>query len=150
MPLFKKNEEQAEETKAVAAKAKQTSEEKTASTKDLYAETPAKTAKGATRKVSAQRIARANEVLVRPLVTEKGTDLNVLGKYLFEVSESANKIEVAKAVEALYGVKPVKVNIVNIEGKVKNYGRRQGKRKDWKKAVVSLPKGKTIDVYEGV
>jgi large subunit ribosomal protein L23 len=89
-------------------------------------------------------------VLVKPLVTEKGSILGAENKYLFMVAIDANKIKVAEAVEAAYGVKPTKVNIINIEGKTKNRGRIVGKRKDWKKAIVTLPEGKTIQVYEGI
>lgn len=93
---------------------------------------------------------QAYKILKRPLVTEKGNDLNVLGKYLFEVSLKANKVEIAKAINEVYGVMPAKVNIVKLQGKKVRRGRITGKRKDWKKAIITLPKGKTINVYEGV
>ena len=154
MPLFKKNEEVAEKVSAkkpAAKKAVKATEAKPESMQDLYAAPASKTSekKGA-RKVDSAKLVRAGEILVKPLITEKVTELNGLSKYVFEVSCKANKIEIAKAIEALYGIKPLKVNVICYEGKVKNYGRRSGKRKDWKKAVVTLPKNKTIDVYEGV
>lgn len=144
MPMFKKTEED-NETKADKL---EVTNEGTAM-QDLY------TNKVAGKKTTGQvmhssRVASANRILVRPMVTEKGTALNGLDKYLFAVDIKTNKVEVAKAVETLYGVKPTSVNIINMEGKFKNYGHRQGQRKDWKKAIVTLPKGKTIDVYEGV
>lgn len=141
MALFnKKNEEKDQADKPA----------ETQSTKDLYQATPTKSGRGVkARKVSPEKLNQAARVLVRPMVTEKGTELNASGKYLFAVAMTANKIEVAKAVENLYGVKPVKVNIIKMEGKRKGQ-KISGRRKDWKKAVVSLPKGKTIDVYEGV
>ncbi|MDD5071997.1 MAG: 50S ribosomal protein L23 [Patescibacteria group bacterium] len=89
-------------------------------------------------------------MLLKPLVTEKATNLGVLNKYVFAVSSKANKIEIAKAVEEVYGIKPVKVNIIKGKGKTIRSGRIFGKRKDWKKAVVALPEGKTIKIYEGV
>ena len=146
MALFKKNESTSTVDKGDSTTINEVS------TKDLYAGPEVKTAKGQknARKVSATAIARANELMIKPLVTEKVTVLNGLSKYAFEVSLKANKIEVAKAVEALYGIKPFKVNMINLEGKRKNYGHRKGKRSDWKKAIVTLPAGKTIDVYEGV
>ncbi|MEI6378655.1 MAG: 50S ribosomal protein L23 [Candidatus Falkowbacteria bacterium] len=160
MALFKKNQEKDQDAVEPAADVKSAKSAKTApvaeteNMKDLYAATPtqAKAAKGdkTARKVSAARIARANAIMVKPLVTEKVTDLNGLNKYVFAVTMEANKIEVAMAIEALYGVKPTKVNMIKLEGKAKTYGRRAGKRKDWKKAIVTLPKSKTIDVYEGV
>ncbi len=89
-------------------------------------------------------------VLVKPLVTEKSSVLGVENKYIFMVAIDANKIKVAEAIEAAYGIRPTKVNIINVEGKTKNRGRIVGKRKDWKKAIVTLPEGKTIQVYEGI
>ena len=87
-------------------------------------------------------------VLLSPLVTEKTTKEEQLGKYVFMVADNATKSEIIKAVETRYGVKPVKINVVNRLGKAKRFGRSQGKRKDWRKAVVTLPKGKAINVYE--
>lgn len=93
---------------------------------------------------------QAYRVIVRPLITEKAAKMNASGKYVFAVALDANKISVAKAIATLYGVKPLRVNMVRQEGKVVQRGRTTGKRKDWKKAIVSLPKGSTITVYEGV
>jgi large subunit ribosomal protein L23 len=93
---------------------------------------------------------RAYRVLLRPLVTEKGSHLGIENKYLFEVDYNTNKIEVGKAIEATYGVKPTKVNIMKFDGKKVSRGRNQGQRKRWKKAIVTLPKGKTIQIYEGI
>jgi len=92
----------------------------------------------------------AYRILVKPLLTEKATVAGSLNKYYFAVSRDANKIEVAKSVEQVYGVKPTSVNMVNMKGKDVRYGRRAGRRKDWKKAVVTLPAGKSIKVYEGI
>ncbi len=93
---------------------------------------------------------RAHKILVRPLVTEKISDLGTQNKYAFEVSLEANKIEVSKAIKGVYGVKPEKVNIIKMKGKRVRVGLVRGKRKDWKKAVITLPKGKTINVYESI
>lgn len=92
----------------------------------------------------------AYKVLIRPFVTEKSTYLASQGKYVFEVAGSANKIQIAQAITDLYGVTPVGVNVVRVRGKVVAYGRSLGKRKDIKKAIVTLPQGKTIEVFEGV
>ena len=97
-----------------------------------------------------RKFGNAYRVLIKPLITEKAANLGVESKYLFEVSPRANKIEIAKAVDELYGIKPISVNIINMGGKSVRYGRIRGKRKDWKKAVVTLPKGSTINIYEGV
>lgn len=114
---------------------------------DLYQDSEAKPAKAAKPRISAIETAR---VLVRPLVTEKATNLAAAGKYAFVVSKGANKISVARAVEAAYGVKPVAVNIMNMEGKKVSRGRVSGQRSDWRKAIVTLKKGETIKIYEGV
>lgn len=92
----------------------------------------------------------AYRVLLKPLVTEKAANMSSLGKYVFEVSVDANKIEVAKAVEEVYGKKPVSVNIMNFGGKKVTRGRYAGKRKDWRKAIVTLGKNETINIYEGI
>jgi large subunit ribosomal protein L23 len=92
----------------------------------------------------------AYRVLLRPRVTEKGSHLGIENKYLFEVDYSTNKIEVAKAIEAAYGVKPTKVNIMKFDGKKVRRGKIEGRKKRWKKAIVTLPKGKTIQIYEGI
>lgn len=93
---------------------------------------------------------RAYAVLVKPMITEKASVLGALNKYVFMVNVEANKIDVAKAINEVYGIKPVSVNMIRSEGKTKRYGRYVGKRKDFKKAMVTLPAGKTIQVYEGV
>ena len=90
------------------------------------------------------------DILIKPLVTEKSTELSAENKYVFIVSKRANKNQIAKAVHALYKIKPVKINIINNKGKKKRLGRTWGKRKDIKKAIVALPKGKKLDIYEGV
>ncbi|MCF7820677.1 MAG: 50S ribosomal protein L23 [Candidatus Pacebacteria bacterium] len=92
----------------------------------------------------------AYKVLIKPLVTEKAANLSATNQYVFMVAKEANKIEVAKAVYEVYKIKPLGVNIVNNKGKRVRRGRQVGKRKDWKKAIVSLPAGKTLNIYEGV
>jgi len=113
---------------------------------------PAKAAdnKSEAKKGSVIVSSAAYRVLLRPLLTEKGSHLGVENKYLFEVGYDTNKIEVAKAIEATYGVKPTKVNIIKLAGKVVRRGRSVGRRKNWKKAIITLPKGKTIQIYEGI
>jgi large subunit ribosomal protein L23 len=92
----------------------------------------------------------AYRVLVKPLVTEKAADLGVLNKYAFVIDRSMNKIEVKKAIRAVYNVNPVSVRMINVEGKRVRQGRTEGKKKDWKKAIVTLREGEKIEVYEGV
>jgi len=91
-----------------------------------------------------------NDILIKPLITEKISDGAVLGKYAFMVSLDANKLSVKKAVSNLYNVKVQDVRMINVIGKSVRYGRYQGKRRDWKKALVTLAPGEKIEVYEGV
>jgi large subunit ribosomal protein L23 len=105
-------------------------ETKSVSMQDLYADKPAKGAKAKATKAKIKPGSQAYRTLVKPLITEKASALNALHKYLFAVAPTANKISVASAIVELYGVKPVKVNIIKMEGKVKMRGRIQGQRKD--------------------
>ena len=89
-------------------------------------------------------------VLVRPIVTEKSSMLGQLNQYAFLVSAEANKIQVAKAVKEKYGVEPIRVNILNKAGRRVRYGKTYGKTRSTRKAIVFLPEGKSITVYEGV
>ena len=91
----------------------------------------------------------ARDILVRPLITERTTQLMAEGKYVFVVAKAANKIEIAKAVAEVFKVKVAKVNTVNVIGKTKRMGRMQGKRPDYKKAIVKLAPGETIEFFEG-
>ena len=102
------------------------------------------------KKITKNKFSNAYKVLVKPLVTEKATNLGSESKYVFVVQNSANKIEISKAVNSIYGINPISVNIIKTKGKKKRHGKTTGKRKDWKKAIVTLPKGKSINVYEGV
>lgn len=113
-------------------------------------EKKAKESEVKTAKVKKGGTKRASQVLLKPLVTEKGAYLASVNKYIFEVYGSANKIEVKKAIQALYGVAPIKVNIINTAGKNIRYGRTTGRTKDKKKAIITLAKGQAIQVYEGV
>ena len=115
-------------------------------TKDLYDD------KGSVKKDKDKKKTAgiAYRVLIKPMVTEKATDLSGLNKYVFMVSDKSNKIDVDKAIQEVYGIKPTSVNIVKVKGKVVRRGRISGKRKDFKKAIVTLAKGKSISVYEGV
>jgi len=91
-------------------------------------------------------------IIVRPLITEKATRLKEGANTIcFEVDPSANKIEIARAVQKLFGVKVARVRVANREGKLKRMGRFIGRRKAWKKAYVRLAAGeKPIEFFEGV
>ena len=93
----------------------------------------------------------AYEIIKRPIVTEQSMDQMADRKYTFEVDPSANKIEIKKAVEEIFGVTVEKVTTMNMDGKVKRMGMNIGKRADWKKAVVKLTENsKTIEFFDGL
>lgn len=92
----------------------------------------------------------AREIIVRPLVTEKATQLKATGnQYLFQVNRRANKIEIKKAIEEIFHVHVTSVRTAQMIGKKKRMGRFEGKRPDWKKAVVTLQEGESIQLFEG-
>lgn len=92
----------------------------------------------------------ARDILVKPIITEKTTALMEEGKYTFRVPLTANKIEIRQAVEQIFKVRVAAVNTMRYEGKMKRLGRTQGRRSDWKKAIVTLKPGETIEFFEGV
>ncbi len=93
----------------------------------------------------------ANEIIKRPLITEKTSIQKELYNQLtFEVDRRANRIEIKRAVETVFNVRVSAVKTVQVRGKIKRRGRIVGKRRDWKKAIVSLMPGERIDFFEGV
>lgn len=92
-----------------------------------------------------------SKVIKRPMITERGAHIReVYNQYIFQVAPEANKIEIRQAVEHFFGVKVTQVRTMNYRGKIKRMGRFAGKRADWKKAVVTLDKGDSIDLFEVV
>ena len=94
----------------------------------------------------------AYDIIKRPIITEQSMESATFKKYTFEVAKDANKIEIAKAVEEIFGVKVAKVNTLNMQGKVKRMGRYpEGRRPSWKKAMVTLTAdSKSIEFFEGM
>lgn len=91
-----------------------------------------------------------HEVVVRPLITEKtSAAYQDRGEYTFEVHPDASKTQIRLAIEELFGVKVVDVWTSNVRGKEKRMGRNVGRRPNWKKAIVKLREGDTIEVFEG-
>lgn len=97
----------------------------------------------------------AHDIIRKPIISERSMEPvfdregNQINRYTFEVSTSANKIEIKKAVEEIFGVQVAAVNTMRVEGKVKRMGRTQGRRPSWKKAIVTLkPGSKTIEFFE--
>ena len=88
-------------------------------------------------------------VLLKPIITERTSALNALNQYVFAVAETANKITISDAVLSRYGIRPIRVNVSNYPGHSIRYGKNIGRTKSWKKAIVTLPEGKPINIYEG-
>ena len=113
----------------------------TKKTKSVVTEAPAK---------KAGRQGAAYRVLVRPLVSEKSAHAETRSVYTFVVAKDATKTQIKAAVEQVYGVRPTQVRTIHTEGKEVRFGRTIGRRKDWKKAIVTLPAGQTISIHTGV
>ena len=93
----------------------------------------------------------AQDIILRPIITEESMMGVSDKKYTFKVAKDANKIEIAKAVEELFGVKVAKVNTTTVNGKMRRYGRFEGYKASWKKAVVTLTEdSKTIEFFDGM
>ena len=91
------------------------------------------------------------EVLVRPVVTEKSTEMSeIRNKYVFEVAHDSNKHEIKRAVEQFFGVKVLEVRTMNVKGKPKRLGIHSGYRPSWKKAIVTLNPEDKIDLFDVV
>ena len=90
---------------------------------------------------------RPEDILVRPIITEKSNMDIQEGKYTFEVNKKATKVEIAKAVEKLFEVKVLKVNTISVKGKEKRVGAHLGKTSDWKKAIVTIDTNPTEKSY---
>lgn len=88
------------------------------------------------------------QVIVRPLITEKNTNLMELNKYSFEVLREANKPQIKAAIEAIFSVSVTSVRTISVHGKKKRRGREVGYQKDWKKAIVTLAEGDRIELFE--
>ena len=94
---------------------------------------------------------KAQDIILAPVITEKAMYGVAEKKYTFKVANDANKIEIAQAVEELFGVSVSKVNTVSVRGRFKRMGRNEGYRPDWKKAIVTLTESsKTIEFFEGM
>ena len=91
----------------------------------------------------------ASQVIIRPVVSEKSFVQAEIGKYTFRVHSDAHKTQIRQAVEQLFDVKVVAVNILKVQAKPKRRGLIKGTRPGWKKAVVQLKPGDTIEIFEG-
>jgi large subunit ribosomal protein L23 len=87
------------------------------------------------------------KTLIRPVLTEKTTQMSEHGQYVFRVEKKANKYQIRQAVEKIFGVDVVKVNTMRMPGKPKRVGRFQGRKPSWKKAIVTLAPDQSIDLF---
>ena len=93
----------------------------------------------------------AYDIIIKPIITEQSMEATEAKKYVFQVAIDANKIEIKKAVEEIFGVKVEKVNTIRMDGKEKRMGVHIGRRANWKKAMVKLTAdSKTIEFFEGM
>ena len=91
----------------------------------------------------------AEEVIIKPIITERSSEGLQEGKYTFKVNKKATKVEIAKAVEKLFGVKVLSVNTISVKGKQKRVGAHQGMTSDWKKAIVTIDTNPSEETYLG-
>lgn len=88
------------------------------------------------------------QIIIRPLITEKNTNLMEFNKYSFEVTRDSTKPQIKQAVENIFNVAVLHVHTLNVRGKKRRRGREFGYQRDWKKAIVTLAEGDTIDLFE--
>ena len=87
------------------------------------------------------------EVIIRPIISEHSYDMMANNVYTFEVSKSSNKVEIAQAVKAIFNVDVARVNTLNVKPKPKRVRAQKGKTRSWKKAMVTLKAGQTIELF---
>ncbi|MCL1864894.1 MAG: 50S ribosomal protein L23 [Spirochaetes bacterium] len=90
-----------------------------------------------------------NDIIIKPIISEKSTGLMEQQKYVFKVAKDANKLIIMQALKELFNVTPEKVNIINVRGKNRRLRYKVGKRTAWKKAIVTLSVGDKIEIFEG-
>ena len=153
---FKKNQEDA--GKASVAKqvveaekeAKKSVAKKPAAKKKTTPKAKAKTETKKQKKAAQIVSKKATHALLGPVVSEKSAQLSDRGVIVFRVADDANKVEIRNAFRELYKVTPVRVNVMKVRGSQVRFGRMRGRTKDYKKAMITLPKGTRIDIFEGV
>lgn len=91
----------------------------------------------------------ARDIIIKPIISEKSYALTEQSKFTFEVDRRATKLDVRNAIEQIFNVNVTAVNTMNMKGKLKRQGWASGYRPDWKKAIVTLQEGQTIEVFEG-
>lgn len=93
----------------------------------------------------------AQDIIIKPIITEKSMSLQAESKYTFKVAKNANKVMIKQAVEELFDVQVAAVNTMNVRGRAKRVGMSRGVTPSWKKAIVTLkPESKTIEFFDGL
>ena len=87
------------------------------------------------------------EIIIRPIITENSYDMMEENVYTFEVAKDSNKVEIRQAIEALFNVRVTKVNTLNVKSKPKRLRQQPGRTRTWKKAMVTLAEGETIELF---
>ncbi|MDP2631934.1 MAG: 50S ribosomal protein L23 [Candidatus Uhrbacteria bacterium] len=144
---FKKKNEQTEST-GVTKQLVDVAEVK--DEKDAVKKPVAKKVETKEKKMVISASARSLNTILEPIVSEKTAQLSDKGVMVFRVHPNTNRVAVKQAFKEMYHVIPESVNIINVRGKRLNFGRVSGKRSDVKKALIKLPNGTTIDVFDGV
>ncbi|HQO00835.1 MAG TPA: 50S ribosomal protein L23 [Spirochaetota bacterium] len=90
-----------------------------------------------------------NEVIIKPVLSEKSTQMAELGKYVFRVAMKANKVMIKRAVKEIFDVETEQVNVIRVRGRRKRVRYKYGYTASWKKAIVTLKKGQKIELFEG-
>jgi len=90
-----------------------------------------------------------NDIIIKPIISEKSTELMEKQKYVFKVAKDANKLTIMQALKELFNVTPEKINIINVRGKNRRLRYKVGKRAAWKKAIVTLSVGDKIEIFDG-
>ncbi len=89
-----------------------------------------------------------SQIIIRPLITEKSMGMTSMGRYVFEVQKTANKYQIKKAMKEVLNVDTIKINIVNVLGKKRRYGKTTGTTSNYKKAIVTIKSGQKIELFE--
>jgi large subunit ribosomal protein L23 len=89
-----------------------------------------------------------NDVIIRPVISEKSTDMSEKSKYVFQVATRANKHIIKKAIKEIFKVNPIKINVIMVRGKSKRVRYQYGYTTSWKKAIVTIGKGEKIELFE--
>lgn len=106
-----------------------------------------KTGKAKKAKSDIDKARLFEKIIIRPVVSENAMNQQAMGKYVFEVSKTASKSEIAKAVKALYGTEALKVNVIRYDSRMRRFRNNYGMTRQYKKAIVTIGKEQTVDLF---